>query len=74
MTPIDLSQLTTLPNGVRVVTAQMPHVATTSLGVWVGVGARHETLEQSGISHLLEHMAFKGTATRSAKQIAEEIE
>lgn len=74
MTPADLSRLTVLPNGVRVVTATMPHVATTSLGVWVGAGARHETDAQSGISHLLEHMAFKGTATRSAKQIAEEIE
>ncbi len=74
MSLADLSQVTTLANGVRIVTAHMPHVATTSLGVWVGVGARHESLAQSGISHLLEHMAFKGTTARSARQIAEEIE
>ena len=66
--------LSTLPNGVRVVTHRMPHVETTSLGVWIGVGARHETDHQSGLSHLLEHMAFKGTTRRSAKDIAEEIE
>jgi predicted Zn-dependent peptidase len=68
------STVTTLPNGLRVVTHAMPHVETSSLGVWIGVGARHETIEQQGISHLLEHMAFKGTAKRSAMQIAEEIE
>ena len=66
--------VSTLPNGLRVVSHTMPHVETSSLGVWVGVGARHETEAQNGISHLLEHMAFKGTKTRSAKQIAEEIE
>lgn len=70
----ELTRLTTLENGLRIVTARMPHVETTSLGVWVGVGARHESLEQSGLSHLLEHMAFKGTDTRSAKDIAEQIE
>lgn len=66
--------VSTLTNGVRVVTHAMPHVETSSLGVWIGVGARHETETQQGISHLLEHMAFKGTKTRSALQIAEEIE
>jgi predicted Zn-dependent peptidase len=66
--------VTTLPNGLRVVTHEMAHVETTSLGVWVGVGARHEQADQAGISHLLEHMAFKGTATRTAQDIAEEIE
>lgn len=67
-------RITTLPNGFRVVTHQMPHLHTVSLGVWVGTGARHESDRLHGISHLLEHMAFKGTARRSAKRIAEEIE
>ncbi len=66
--------VSTLPNGLRVCTHAMPHVETSSLGVWIGVGARHETVEQQGLSHLLEHMAFKGTAKRTAMQIAEEIE
>jgi len=66
--------VSTLANGIRVVSHHMPHVETTSLGVWVGVGARHETTGQQGLSHLLEHMAFKGTARRSALEIAEEIE
>jgi predicted Zn-dependent peptidase len=66
--------VSTLSNGLRVVSHHMAHVETTSIGVYVGVGARHETKSQQGISHLLEHMAFKGTATRSAIQIAEEIE
>src|SRR5262245_49399590 len=65
---------TTLANGLRVVTHRMPHLETVSMGVWVGVGARHEDLSQHGISHLLEHMAFKGTKRRTAKDIAEEIE
>jgi predicted Zn-dependent peptidase len=65
---------TELPNGLRVVSNRMPHLETVSMGVWIGVGARHESIDQQGISHLLEHMAFKGTETRSAKDIAEEIE
>lgn len=65
---------TTLPNGLRVVTDHMPHLETVSLGLWVGTGARHETDREHGISHFLEHMAFKGTRQRSAQQIAEEIE
>lgn len=68
------TMVSTLANGLRVVSHAMPHVETTSLGVWVGVGARHETEAQNGLSHLLEHMAFKGTAKRSAQVIAEEIE
>ncbi len=66
--------ITTLANGVRVVTQHMPQVETASLGVWVDVGARHETAAENGISHFLEHMAFKGTTRRSARAIAEEIE
>lgn len=67
-------QITTLANGIRVVSYAMPHVETVSLGMWVSVGARHEEEHEHGLSHLLEHMAFKGTSTRSARRIAEEIE
>jgi len=67
-------ELSSLPNGMRVVTHAMPHLETVSLGIWVGAGARSEGGDQHGIAHLLEHMAFKGTPTRSARQIAEEIE
>ncbi|MDX2204826.1 MAG: pitrilysin family protein [Hyphomicrobiaceae bacterium] len=69
-----LTNISTLPNGLKVVTHHMPHVETVSLGIWVAAGARHETPGQHGISHLLEHMAFKGTQKRSAMAIAEEIE
>ncbi|HWB44699.1 MAG TPA: pitrilysin family protein [Hyphomicrobiaceae bacterium] len=68
------TDITVLPNGLRVVSHHMPHVETVSLGVWVGAGARHEQEREHGISHLLEHMAFKGTERRSATEIAEEIE
>ncbi|MBM3597101.1 MAG: insulinase family protein [Alphaproteobacteria bacterium] len=64
----------TLSNGLRIVTDDMPGVETASLGVWVGVGTRHEPREVNGVAHLLEHMAFKGTKRRSALQIAQEIE
>jgi len=67
-------EVTTLDNGVRVVTATMPHVETVSLGVWVSAGTRDERQEVNGVAHLLEHMAFKGTRRRSARGIAEEIE
>lgn len=67
-------QVTTLPNGLRVATEAMDHLETVSLGVWVATGARDERENQHGLSHLLEHMAFKGTRTRSARRIAEEIE
>ena len=63
-----------LPNGVRVVTENMPGLQSASLGVWVTAGGRHERAEQNGIAHFLEHMAFKGTKTRSALEIAEAIE
>lgn len=67
-------ELTSLPNGLRVVTDSMPHVETVALGVLVGAGSRHESAREHGISHFLEHMAFKGTRRRSARDIAEEIE
>jgi predicted Zn-dependent peptidase len=65
---------TTLDNGMTVVTDDMPHLESASLGVWVKAGSRSESREEHGISHLLEHMAFKGTSTRNALQIAEAIE
>lgn len=68
------TEITTLKNGLRVASHRMEHLETVSLGVWVNAGARHETPSQHGLSHLLEHMAFKGTASRSAQRIAEEIE
>ncbi|MBR1220987.1 insulinase family protein [Bradyrhizobium sp. U87765 SZCCT0131] len=67
-------EVTRLPSGLTVVTDKMPHLETAALGVWSGVGGRDEKLNEHGISHLLEHMAFKGTTNRSARQIAEEIE
>jgi predicted Zn-dependent peptidase len=67
-------EISRLANGLIVVTHTMPHLETTSLGAWVGVGSRHEALAENGISHLLEHMCFKGTRSRSAQAIAEEIE
>lgn len=67
-------EVTRLPSGLAVVTDSMPHLQTASLGCWVGSGSRDELPDEHGISHLLEHMAFKGTKRRNARQIAEEIE
>lgn len=67
-------RLTKLDSGLTVATDQMATVETVSLGAWVGVGARHEAPDVNGVSHLLEHMAFKGTKRRSAYDIAAEIE
>ncbi|KZY04090.1 MULTISPECIES: M16 family metallopeptidase [unclassified Sulfitobacter] len=63
-----------LSNGFRIVTEHMPGLASASVGIWVNAGGRHELQQQNGIAHFLEHMAFKGTATRSSLQIAEAIE
>ncbi len=68
------TQVSRLDNGVRVVTAAMPHVQSVSVGVWVGAGGRGEPAEWSGISHFIEHLLFKGTRRRSARQISEAIE
>jgi predicted Zn-dependent peptidase len=65
---------TVLSNGIRILTKKMPHLRSVSMGVWVNVGARDETLQENGLSHLIEHMLFKGTATRSAFQIAKEFD
>jgi predicted Zn-dependent peptidase len=63
-----------LPNGVRLVVEPMPGLSSAAIGVYVAAGGRHEGSDQTGIAHFLEHMAFKGTARRSARRIAEEIE
>lgn len=67
-------RISTLDNGIRVVTDHMASVQSVSLGAWIEVGARHEIPKLNGISHMLEHMAFKGTHKRSAQDLAEEIE
>jgi predicted Zn-dependent peptidase len=69
-----VTRLTTLANGFRVLSERLPGVHTAAVGVWVDAGTRHEARAVNGVAHLLEHMAFKGTATRSARQIAEAIE
>lgn len=63
-----------LANGIRLVTERMPEARSVSLGVWVGVGGRDEPAGLAGASHFLEHLLFKGTSTRSARQIAEDID
>jgi predicted Zn-dependent peptidase len=67
-------QTTRLNNGVRVMSVRMPQVESVAMGVWVGVGGRHENGRMSGVSHFIEHLLFKGTQTRSAKSISEAIE
>ncbi len=64
----------TLTNGIRIVTEYIPHVRSVTLGVWIHTGSRNETKDNSGISHFIEHMLFKGTKNRTAKQIAERID
>src|SRR5215471_2876218 len=63
-----------LDTGLRLITEAMPHVRSVSIGVWLTRGSRHESLAQSGIAHFVEHMLFKGTATRTAEDIAQEID
>ena len=63
-----------LPNGLRILTESMPHVRSVSIGVWLARGSRHEPAEHAGIAHFVEHMLFKGTATRSAEDIAQTID
>ncbi len=65
---------TTLPNGLRIISERIPTIRSVAIGVWVDVGSRDENDKESGVSHLIEHMFFKGTKTRSAKEIANSIE
>jgi len=67
-------QVTQLKNGLVVATAEMPHMASLSLGLWVGVGGRHEPAELNGVSHFIEHLLFKGTKKRSAREISQAVE
>ncbi len=67
-------EITSLPSGLRIVTDRLERLETATLGVWVAAGSRHERPRERGLSHLLEHMAFKGTRRRSARDIADEIE
>lgn len=69
-----MTQLTTLPNGVRIASVEMPHMKTVSVGIWAMVGGRHEPLAFCGVSHFLEHLMFKGTARRNARKITEAVE
>ena len=57
-------KVTRLENGLTVATAEMPHMASVSVGIWVGVGGRHEPAELSGVSHFIEHLLYKGTRKR----------
>ena len=66
--------VTTLDNGFRIVSEEMSGLKSASVGIWINTGGRNETLKQNGIAHFLEHMAFKGTRSRSALDIAQAIE
>src|SRR5260221_10704250 len=65
---------TVLSNGLLVLTESMPNLRSVSMGAWIGSGSRDESPEINGISHFVEHMVFKGTTSRSAKQIAREVD
>jgi predicted Zn-dependent peptidase len=67
-------EITTLSNGLRIISQEMKETEAVTVELWTGVGSRYEKPEQNGISHFLEHMAFKGTKTRNAKQIAEDFD
>jgi len=69
-----LYQKHVLPNGVRILTEEIDHVRSVAVGVWVGAGSRNETPGYEGISHFIEHMFFKGTENRTARQLAESLE
>jgi predicted Zn-dependent peptidase len=63
-----------LNNGLKIIASSMPHMNSVSLGIWIGVGGRNESVRESGISHLIEHMLFKGTLKRSARELKESVE
>lgn len=64
----------TLSSGLRIITDYVPGIETVAVGVWADVGTRHEKLEHNGVAHMVEHMMFNGTPTRTSLQIAEAIE
>ena len=64
----------TLPNGLRIIGERIPHFRSVSVGLWLGSGSQFETVDEAGVSHFLEHMVFKGTEKRTARQIAEEMD
>ena len=70
----EAARKTQLANGIRIITRRMPHVRSVSMGVWVNAGARDEAPSENGLSHLIEHMIFKGTERRSAYDIAKEFD
>src|SRR3974377_2408129 len=63
-----------LPNGLTIITEKMDHIRSVSLGIWVKSGSRHEEAQVNGISHFIEHMVFKGTTSRSAEDIARQVD
>ncbi len=67
-------QVTQLKNGLCIATAEMPHMTSVSLGLWVGVGGRYEAAEVNGACHFIEHLLFKGTRKRTARQISQDVE
>jgi len=69
-----MHRITRLENGLVVITGEMPHRASVSMGLWVGVGGRHESAALCGVSHFIEHLLFKGTRKRSARRISQEVE
>ena len=64
----------TLPNGVRIILEHIPYVRSAAVGIWVGSGSRHERSSESGVSHFIEHMVFKGTQRRTAAEMAEQMD
>src|SRR5260221_14042906 len=72
--PLATYHVTTLKNGLRIATAEMPAFESVSAGLWAGVGGRHESDRTNGAAHFLEHLLFKGTRRRTASAIAREVE
>ena len=67
-------RVTQLKNGLTVATAEMPHMMSVSVGLWIGVGSRYEPARSNGVCHFIEHLLFKGTRKRSAKEISQAVE
>src|SRR4030042_1865756 len=70
----DVNRKSVLSNGLRVVTEELPHFHSAAVGIWLNVGSRDETVAENGLTHFLEHMAFKGTPRRTVLDIAREID